>query len=412
MLDEVKARQIITAGLAAAPVDGKKVLVLTPDATRSGPMPMMFRLLTEALAPRTAKLDFLIALGTHQPLSDDAINRLYGLTPADRAGKYSRIAFHNHHWELSGTFKKIGVIPGAEIAGLTQGMMTDDVPVALNRLIFDYDHIVIYGPVFPHEVAGFSGGHKYFFPGIAGAEIINFTHWLGALITNYKIIGVADTPVRQVIERAAAMVDRPATGVSAVVQGHADLAGLFVGPVRETWRQAAALSAQVHVKWVERPYRLVISQMPAMYDDIWVGAKGMYKMEPAVADGGEVIIYAPHIKEVSYTHGKLLDQIGYHVRDYFVKQWDRFKGYPGGVLAHSTHLKGMGTFEHGVETPRVNVTLATAIPLGRCRRLNLGYRNPSTLHLRDFEGREAEGVLVVPRAGEVLYRLKNEKAGN
>lgn len=410
MLDEVQARKIINDGLAGAALDGKRVLVLTPDATRSGPMPMMFRLLVEAIAPRARKLDFLIALGTHQPLSDDAINKLFGLTPAERAGKYAKIAIHNHHWERPDTFKKIGVIPGADIAALTQGMMKDDVPVALNRLIFDYDHIVIYGPVFPHEVAGFSGGHKYFFPGIAGPEIINFTHWLGALITNYKIIGVADTPVRQVIERAAAMVDRPVTGACAVVQGHADLAGLFVGPVREAWKQAAALSAQVHIKYVERPYRLVISVMPEMYDDIWTGAKGMYKMEPAVADGGEVIIYAPHIKEVSYTHGKLLDEIGYHVRDYFVKQWDKFKGYPGGVLAHSTHLKGMGAFEHHVETPRVHVTLATGIHLDRCRRLNLGYRNPATLHLRDFEGCEAEGVLVVPRAGEVLYRLGDAPA--
>jgi len=79
----------------------------------------------------------------------------------------------------------------------------------------------------------------------------------------------------------------------------------------------------------------------------------MYKLEPAIADGGEVVIYAPHIDEISYTHGKLIDEIGYHVRDYFVKQWDRFKRYPGGVLAHSTHLRGIGTYDAatGVEKP-------------------------------------------------------------
>jgi hypothetical protein len=133
----------------------------------------------------------------------------------------------------------------------------------------------------------------------------------------------------------------------------------------------------------------------------------MYKMEPVVADGGEVIIYAPHISEISYTHGAIIDQVGYHVRDYFVKQWDRFKGYPWGVLAHSTHLRGIGTYdaERGSEHPRIRVTLATGIPRERCERVNLGYRDPATIVLSEWVGREAEGDLVVPRAGEMLYRI-------
>ena len=143
-----------------------------------------------------------------------------------------------------------------------------------------------------------------------------------------------------------------------------------------------------------------------MYDDIWTAAKGMYKMEPAIADGGEVIIYAPHITEVSYTHGKLLDQIGYHVRDYFLEQWDAFKDVPGGVLAHSTHLRGIGTYENGVEKPRIKVTLATGIPEERCRRINLGYMDPATLDIAAWEGREDEGIMVVHKAGEMLYRLR------
>jgi len=144
-----------------------------------------------------------------------------------------------------------------------------------------------------------------------------------------------------------------------------------------------------------------------MYDDIWTAAKGMYKMEPAIADGGEVVIYAPHIDEISYTHGHVIDQIGYHVRDYFVKQWDRFKDYPWGVLAHSTHLRGVGAFEDGVETPRIRVTLATRIPRERCERVNLGYRDPDTVDLDAWRGREEEGILLVPKAGEMLYRVKS-----
>jgi hypothetical protein len=151
--------------------------------------------------------------------------------------------------------------------------------------------------------------------------------------------------------------------------------------------------------------------MPEMYDDIWTAAKGMYKMEPVIAEGGEVIIYAPHIDEFSYTHGKVLDEIGYHVRDYFVKQWDRFKDYPWGVIAHSTHLRGIGTYEDGVEKPRIKVTLATRISRERCEQLNLDYLDPDTLNLDDWRNREDEGILLVPKAGEMLYRLKKTAKG-
>jgi nickel-dependent lactate racemase len=151
--------------------------------------------------------------------------------------------------------------------------------------------------------------------------------------------------------------------------------------------------------------------MPTLYDDVWTGAKGMYKMEPVVADGGMVIIYAPHIDEISYTHGKYLDEFGYHVRDYFLAQWDRYKGYPWGVLAHSTHVKGDGTYVNGVESPRIQVELATGVPKERCERINLGYRDPASIDVSAWQGREDEGILVVPRAGEMLYRLKDEQEG-
>jgi nickel-dependent lactate racemase len=274
--------------------------------------------------------------------------------------------------------------------------------------VLDYDHIVVCGPVFPHEVVGFSGGNKYFFPGIGGPEIIDFTHWLGAVITNYEVIGSADTPVRAVIDRAAAFIDRPIACFALVVT-HQGIAGLYFGSAQEAWRGAARLSAQRHVVYVDRPFTRVLSLMPAMYDDLWTAAKGMYKVEPAVADGGEVVIYAPHIDEVSYTHGRLIEQIGYHCRDYFLAQWARFAGYPGGVLAHSTHLKGLGRFdpETGVETPRVRVTLATGIGEARCRRLNLGYLDPASIDLAEWRGREREGIVVIPRAGELLYKVRS-----
>lgn len=404
-LRDAEVRELVMQSIASLAPEGKRVLIIIPDGTRTMPMPLMFSLFQELLAPSVKALDYLVALGTHQPMTDAQLSRLVGQPVAH--GQVGQTRIYNHEWSDPANFAHIGTIPASDILRITDGLMSQDVPVKLNKLIFDYDQLIICGPVFPHEVVGFSGGNKYFFPGIAGPEIINFTHWLGAVMTNYKIIGAGYTPVRAVIDRAAAFIDRPAACFSLVVT-HAGLAGLYFGSPHEAWQAASTLSAQKHIVYVDKPFKRVISVMPELYDDLWTGAKGMYKMEPAVADGGEVVIYAPHITEVSYTHGKILDEVGYHCRDYFMKQWDRFKQYPGGVLAHSTHLKGLGTYDAatGIETPRVQVTLATGISKERCQRINLGYLDPTTINLQGWQGREDEGILVAPRAGEMLYRVK------
>jgi lactate racemase len=405
-LAEDDVRALLAAAFERWDLSGKRVLVIIPDGTRTAPIPLFFRLLHELLGQQVAALDYLIALGTHPAMSDEAIERLVGVTTAERATRYANVRIFNHRWDDPATFVTLGSISAAETRALSDGMLSLDVPVRANRMLLEYDQIMICGPVFPHEVAGFSGGSKYFFPGVSGPEVINFSHWLGALITSYAIIGIKQTPVRAGIERAAALLDRPKLALCMVAH-KAGLAGLYIGAPVEAWSQAADLSAQVHVRYVDQPYRQVLSVLPPLYDDLWTGAKGMYKLEPVIADGGEVIIYAPQLTEVSYTHGHLIDEIGYHVRDYFVKQWERFKDVPWGVLAHSTHLRGIGEYDERGERPRIQVTLATGIPAERCARLGLGYRDPATIQPQEWAGREAEGVLLVPYAGETLYRLRD-----
>ncbi len=404
-LNDFDLGQIVEESLTATDLDGKRIMVLIPDGTRTMPMPLMFDLFEKQLGERAAKLDYLVALGTHQPRSDAQLSKLVGRPVLN--GEVGKSTIFNHRWDQTSTFVEIGLIPKTEISQISNGLLSMDVPVRLNKMIHDYDHLIICGPVFPHEVVGFSGGNKYFFPGIAGAEIINFTHWLGALITNYEIIGAGYTPVRAVIDRAASFIEQPVTSFCLVLT-HDGTNGLYYGPAQEAWQAASQLSSQVHILYVDQPYVKVISVMPALYDDMWTAAKGMYKMEPVVADGGEVIIYAPQIDEVSYTHGRILDEIGYHCRDYFVNQWEHFKHYPWGVLAHSTHLRGLGSFdpETQIETSRVKVSLATGIPRERCERIGLGYVDPSSFNLEQWMNREDEGILVVPRAGEMLYRLR------
>lgn len=403
-LTDNEVEQLVTEALAKAPVDGKRVLTIIPDTTRSAPIGPLFRLFAENLLPRVAKLDFLVALGTHQPLPDEAIFKHVGITREERETKFKAIDFYNHEWDNPDTLKTIGVLTADEIEEISGGLMREEVPIALNKMIFDYDHLFTIGPTFPHEVVGFSGGNKYFFPGIGGAEFINFFHWLGAVITNPMINGTKYTPVRKVVDRAAKFIDVPRTFFSLVVFFH-KLHGLYISSPEEAWSHAADLSDKLHIVYKDRPFKQVLGIAPEMYDDLWTGGKVMYKLEPVIADGGELIIYAPHITEISYTHGKILREIGYHTRDYFLKQMDKFEGVPRGLIAHSTHVKGIGHFENGTEKPRVNVVLATGIDEETCKKINMGYRDPATINPEDYANREDEGVLLVRKAGEMLYRL-------
>ncbi len=406
-LSDEDVRHWISRNVPADEFAGERVLLIVPDTTRTAPLPLLFDSLSEHLRPHVAALDVMVALGTHPPMSEPAICTMLGIDEPDRPAFLQQTKLLNHEWDRPERLTTIGTLSPKDTEDISDGLLSVEVPVQINSHVADYDTLLVLGPVFPHEVVGFSGGNKYFFPGIAGPELLNFFHWLGALITNVGIIGVKDTPVRQVVNRAAGMIPNRTRAITFVVapDGSARLHGLFYGPPEDAWHGAADLSGRVHIKRTPRSFETVLSCAPAMYDELWVAGKCMYKLEPVVADGGELIIFAPHMTEISVTHGRLIEEIGYHCRDYFTGQWDRFKDYPWGVLAHSTHVRGSGTFEDGIEHCRVKVTLASGIPEEVCRRINLGYRDPQTIDVESFANREDEGVLLVSKAGEQLYRL-------
>jgi nickel-dependent lactate racemase len=406
-LDPSRIDAIVNRACPPNAYRGKRVLLIVPDGTRTAPVGMLFRSLNQAIGSSTRALDVLVALGTHPPMTEAAICERLEISPEQRNRDYASVRFFNHAWDDPAQLKRVGTLSAEEVRELTGGLFAIDVPVEVNRKLFDYDQVIIIGPVFPHEVVGFSGGNKYLFPGVGGPQILNFFHWLGAVVTNPMIIGNQWTPVRKVVDRAAAMVRVDKLCFAMVVGPDKNLAGLFTGTPEQAWAEATELSRELHITSREKPFHIIISCAPAMYDELWTAGKCMYKLEPVLADGGELVIYAPHLKEISLTHGRHIEEVGYHCRDYFLKQWDKFKHVPWGVLAHSTHVRGIGTFENGVEKCRARVTLASQVPEERCRRINLGYRNPGTLAVDQFAGRESEGILVVPRAGEMLFRLKS-----
>ena len=407
VLSDDEVRQQIRQQVPISDFQGKRILLIVPDATRTAPLPLLFSTIYELLNPEVVCLDVLVALGTHPPMSDEEICKLLGISAEQRQNELQQVKLLNHEWDNPDQLTTIGTLTKADTLEISGGLLELEVPVQINSHIENYDCLLVLGPVFPHEVVGFSGGNKYFFPGIAGPELLNFFHWLGALITNAGIIGVKDTPVRQVVNRAAALITNEKRCITFVVAPDARLHGLFYGSPEEAWHSAADLSSQIHIEWKEKPYQQVLSCAPEMYDELWVAGKCMYKLEPVVADGGELIIYAPHLNEISVTHGKLIEEIGYHVRDYFTEQWDQFKDYPWGILAHSTHVRGAGTFVDGVEKPRVRVTLASGLSEEVCKRITLGYRDPASIDVESFANREDEGVLLVRKAGEKLFRLKD-----
>ncbi|HOL21303.1 MAG TPA: lactate racemase domain-containing protein [bacterium] len=382
---------------------GKKVLVVIPDTTRSGPTDIIFKYIHRALSSFAKRVDFLIALGTHPVMSEEKVNTFLNIEENERKTTYKNTSIFQHEWDKPEGLVHIGTISAGKIKEISGGLLAEDIPVTINKKVLAYDEVVLAGPVFPHEVVGFSGGYKYLFPGISGPDFLHKFHWLGALITNPKINGTKDTPVRRALNEAASFIKTPITLLCYVVK-EGNIYGFYGGDI-EAWSRAADLSSELNIKYVEHPYKTVLSIAPPMYEDIWTAGKCMYKLEPVVADGGTLIIYAPHVKDVSHTHGREIEKVGYHTRDYFLKQMERFKDVSGCILAHSTHVKGIGAFINGVEKPRIDVVLATGISEDICKKINLGYMDYREIDIEKYK--KQKDTLVVEKAGEVLYRLKD-----
>jgi nickel-dependent lactate racemase len=405
-LTVAEIREICAEAISNLSLTGKRVIVLIPDHTRHAPIDLFFNIMFELVADKATALDYLVATGTHFPMSMEGIYRHVGISGQEHAEKYSKIHFFNHEHNNLSELVSIGTIPADEIDELTGGLFKREIEVTINKKVLEYDQVLMITPVVPHEAMGFAGGDKYFFPGIAGLDVVETFHWLAAVITNPVINGVKDTPTRRVIDRAAKFLKVPRLCFAFAVDNSDHIACLFAGEPQKAWSLAADYSARLHINYVEKPFGLVLGITPSIYEDIWVAGKAMYKLEPVVADGGELIIYGPHIHEISFSHGDAVRRIGYHVRDYFLQQWDRFSEEPKLIMAHSTNVRGIGAYENGVERPRIKVTLATSIPEKVCRSVNLGYLDPRSVDLDEWRSKQNDDLLVVENAGQVLYRLR------
>jgi lactate racemase len=404
-LTEAEVSQTVQRTLSSLDLAGRRVLLIIPDSTRSAPVGLFYREIYRFLEDTALSIDVLVALGTHQSMSREQIFRRLEISAGEYQTRFSeKTQLYNHQWDNPDALQEIGRLSADEVAGITEGLIREPVRITINRMIFSYDQLIVIGPVFPHEIVGFSGGNKYFFPGICGEDILNLFHWIGALVTNAVINGVIDTPVRKIIDRAADFITVPRTFFHLVVR-HGVLLGIYPGSAEDAWREAARCSSHVNIVTTGRRYSTVLGIAPLKYDELWTAGKVAYKAETVVEDGGRLIVYAPHITELSRTHDAFIRRGGYHVLDYFLENEGHAAGVPGSVLSHLIAVKGSGTCRSGEERPRIRVVLATGIPEETCRAVNLEYMNPDEINPDAWKGREQEGILVIEDAGEVLYKV-------
>jgi nickel-dependent lactate racemase len=406
VLSADEMRQIVHDALATV-APGARVLAVIPDKTRDDNTDLLFPMVSQELAARRAGcLDALVAQGTHPAMTDAEKRAKIGAGAADLP-LFGEV--FDHHWDDPSQLTTLGTLTAEEVSELTGGLMRQDVSIQLNRLLAPgvYDLILVLGAVVPHEVAGFAGGAKYFFPGVAGPALTHLTHWLGALATIEHVIGRVETPTRRVIEAAADRVTTPVialTSVSTRAGGELRTHGLFAGSLRDTIRRAAAVSAQVHVRYTGRRYRRVVALLDEHYDELWVAGKASYKLGAIIEYGGELVIYAPHLTTISTTHGRLIEKYGYapleDVRE-MVDGSDELRANLC-VAAHLAHVSyGSRRDEQGLIAPRYRITLASAIPEEVCRRVKLGYAPMASIDVA--AARLDPDTLVVENAGRDLY---------
>ena len=414
---------VVGDALRGAPSDERRFLVLVPDSTRKAPVAEVFRAIHDAVDGRADRVDAMIAQGTHGPMSE--AEKSAWVFGGDR---YPGSTVFDHAWDDPNALTPLGVVPlddqldrfgeNREYAPLLG--FDGDMRIRVNAKLLEYDRLVLLTRVQPHEVAGYAGGAKQIFPGVSGPEMISLLHAIGSLRTNRGIHGVMPNPVRDLIDDMALNLPNPITTIGLVIDDDSDaIHGAFVQP--DGWREcvehAAALSAAVNIRYVPRRVRRVVAALPQrkdgswLYPDLWTGAKGVLKTEDAVADGGELVVWAPNIDSISDAHGDLIGAIGYHTYAYFLSRpesWQRAGATPL-ALNGSALMKGEGRMAAGREVPRIDVRIATGIPADECARMNIGYEDPNAV-AAEIAATSPNAItddrLIVHDAGGVLWRYR------
>lgn len=405
-LDSATLRRILEESLAKISA-GECVLAIIPDKTRDDNTPELFPSVCAILEKRgVEKFDALVAQGTHAAMSAAEKLAKVGLNETNK--KIFKGKIFDHNWDAPEELTTIGELSAARVGAITDGLFNEAIPLTINKLLAEniYDTALIFGATVPHEVAGFAGGAKYFFPGVSGAELTHATHWLGALAGIEAVIGRVETPTRHLIEAAAEFIPARIISLNSVVSRNAEnrlrTHALFCGDVKTAFRQAAEVSSKVHVKYTNRQYKRVVALLDEHYDEMWTGGKASYRLGAIVEEGGELIIYAPHLRCFSDTHGWLIEKYGYapleKVRE-MIAEFDELKNNLC-VAAHLAHVAYAARADQSHQ-PRYRITLASQISETDCRLVGFNFLDYKTFSRADYEN--DYDTLIVENAGRDLY---------
>ncbi|MDQ6786724.1 MAG: lactate racemase domain-containing protein [Acidobacteriota bacterium] len=405
-LNAAELAAIVKESLQSLAVNSR-VLAIIPDKTRDDNTDLLFPTAARILAEKGAsKFDALVAQGTHAPMSEAEKLAKIGVSSRDEISNLGNI--FDHEWNCPEALTQIGELGAEKVREISGGLINRAVPLTINKLLApgNYDLILVFGGVVPHEVAGFAGGAKYFFPGVSGAELTHATHWLGALAGIENVIGRIETPTRRLIETAADFIVPTITNFASVVTRNENnrlrTHALFAGDFRSSFRKAAEISRKIHIKYTGRKFKRVVALLDEHYEELWVGGKASYKLGGVIEEGGELIIYAPHLRCVSETHGALIERFGYapleKIKALLVESGELQINLC--VAAHLAHVAFAGKNADKFSA-RFQITLASQIDAETCRRLNLNYSDYRNFRLEIYEN--DSDTLVVERAGCDLY---------
>jgi len=406
-------RSIVEQALENIAADSK-VLAVIPDKTRDDNTNLLFPIAAKILAAKGVKVfDAIVAQGTHMPMNAAEKCAKIGIGDGETIPGLGKV--FDHKWDCPRELVTIGELSAEKTSELTDGLLEKSIPLTINKLLApgNYDVVLQFGATMPHEVAGFAGGAKYFFPGVAGAELTHATHWLGALATVEKVIGRIETPTRHLIEAAADFIHAPVISLTSVVSRNSEnrlqTHALFAGDFRLAVRRAAAVSRCVHIKYTRRKYKRVAALLDEHYEELWLGGKASYRLGAVIEDGGELIIYAPHLRCISDTHGEMIERYGYApleaVRELVAQSGELQQNLC--VAAHLTQVAFAGRRDdNGRIVPRYRITLASQVDAKTCRRVNLGFMDYHKFETEDYEN--DSDTLIVERAGRDLYLVEPE----
>lgn len=382
----------------------KRVLAIPPDITR---FHSQAGLLTQIAWEYYGEsmCDVLPALGTHAAMSTEEIKRMFGSVPVS--------LFRVHDWRKD--VVDIGEVPASFVETVSEGRVNTPWPAQVNRLLLEGEHdlILSIGQVVPHEVIGMANYNKNIFVGTGGPEGINKSHFLGAAYGMERMMGRADTPVRRVLNYASEHFakDMPIVYVQTVIgrNDHGDLVvrGLFIGDDEECFLKAAELSLQVNFQMLEKPLKKVVVYLePEEFKSTWLGNKSIYRTRMAIADGGELIVLAPALKEFGEDEeiDRLIRKYGYQTTPEIL---DAVKNNPD----LEQNLSAAAHLIHGSTEGRFSVCYCPGhISREEIESVNYKYADPGEMMKRYDPEKLSEGFNTMPD-GEEIYYISNPALG-